>query len=75
MRAFQILDLMALPLATAMPATTYHNTGEQFVGLAHRSTLMDDSQFQFLPFNLTNLGMECARPIVAVMYDCQLRCK
>ncbi|KAB5570819.1 hypothetical protein GE09DRAFT_721236 [Coniochaeta sp. 2T2.1] len=73
MRATQILGLVALPLAAAMPAATHPDAEEPVVGLAHRSTLIDNSQFNFLPFNLTNMGMECARPTRADMYDCELR--
>lgn len=74
MRASQLLGLVvaAMPLAAAMPAFTH-------AGLEQRGTLMSASQlaqFNFDPFNLTNIGMECARPnSTAEMYNCELRCE
>ncbi|RKU44227.1 hypothetical protein DL546_005435 [Coniochaeta pulveracea] len=66
MRLLQLLNVvaMAMPHATAMPAPA----------LEQRGTLMSAAQFNFLPFNLTNVGMECTRPnATAEMYDCELR--
>lgn len=68
MRLLQLLNVvaMAMPHATAMPAPA----------LEQRGTLMSAAQFNFLPFNLTNVGMECTRPnATAEMYDCELRCE
>lgn len=68
MRLSQLLHVVAvaMPLAAAMPAPT----------LEQRGTLMSAAQFNFLPFNLTNVGMECTRPnATAEMYDCELRCE
>jgi hypothetical protein len=75
MRALQFLGLVALPLAAATPAATHHFTHDAGVHLSQRATLMAASQFNFQPFNLTNIGMECARPSAEEMYACELRCK
>lgn len=75
MRASQFLGLVALPLAAAMPTATLHHARGAGADLSHRTILMEDSQFNFQPFILTNIGMQCARPSAAAMYGCELRCK
>jgi hypothetical protein len=75
MRASQILGLVAMPLAAAMPAATNHYAHEAGGHLDTRVTLTDATQFQFEPFNLTNVGMECTRNTTEQMYSCELRCK
>ena len=75
MRASQFFSLVALPLAAAMPAAMQHHVSEVGTGLGSRATVVDGSQFNFSPFNLTNMGMECARPSPQEMYACELRCE
>ncbi|KAH8910274.1 hypothetical protein BR93DRAFT_471157 [Coniochaeta sp. PMI_546] len=72
MRLPQVLSLVALPLAAAMPAATPHDVHEAGAHI-QRAVLMNGSQFNFDPFNLTNIGMECARPTADDMYACELR--
>lgn len=75
MRIMQLFSLVALPLAAPMPAATHHQAQEVRTHLEQRATLIEASQFNFTPFNLTNLGMECVRPTADDMYACELRCK
>lgn len=72
MRGVQFLNLVAMPLAAAMPHLAWSTAPKH---IEKRFTLIDDSQFHFEPAVLTNVGMECTRPTAADMYACQLRCK
>ena len=75
MRIAQLLGLVAMPLVAAMPAATLPDAHEAGAHLDRRATFLDTSQFDFAPFNLTNIGMECARPSATDLYSCELRCK
>lgn len=75
MRVSKFLGLVALPLAAAVPAATHHHAPGADALLSHRAVLTEASQFNFQPFNLTNIGMQCARPSAADIYACELRCK
>lgn len=75
MRVSQLLNLVALPLAAAMPAATHHDVHEAGAHPRQRATLVAASQFNFQPFNLTNIGMECTRPAPDDLYSCELRCR
>jgi len=75
MRVSQFLGLVVLPLTAAMPAAMPHHVSEVGKPLDRRAIMVDGSQFNFSPFNLTSMGMECARPSPEEMYACELRCE
>lgn len=74
------LALVALALAAAMP---YHtgtgHTKQDFSDisnqLARRAYFTDMSQFDFKPFNVTELTIRCNRANLTAHYLCNLTCK
>ena len=63
------LGLVALPLAAAVP---YHAPREVH---EKRITLKQNAQFDFKPFVLTDVGMDCDRQSADDMFACEIRCK
>jgi hypothetical protein len=71
------ISLLALPLVASSPYYPYPkrmllNVSYQ---LANRAYLQDASQFNFDPYNITNISILCARLNPTVNYSCNLTCK
>lgn len=76
MRVSQLLSLVATPLAAAAPTlpadskAAVYNAGR---ALEKRDTLSTAAQFDFAPFALTELRMNCSRSTSNSTYSCGLR--
>jgi hypothetical protein len=74
-RLHSILALVALPLAAALPyhpGRLFFDIGNQ---IANRAYLKDVSQFNFEPYNITEIHILCDRLNATVDYTCNLTCK
>lgn len=69
MHASHLLGLVVLPFVAALPP--YSTRG----ALGKRIALKENAQFNFQPFVLTKLGMDCDRQTTDEMFSCELRCK
>lgn len=74
-RMLLLFALNFLPRADSMPKHTprlFYNVGRQ---LSNQTYLGDLSQFNFAPFNVTEINILCNRPNMTVDYSCNLTCK
>lgn len=69
--------LMVLPFVNARPATAGDAQWEDLEDveeLDRRNAFSEDAEFEFQPFSLTDVCLDCSRPDAQDLYACVLKC-
>lgn len=67
------LSAVLLPLVAARPEGRHPGSSTQRRGLGMLA--VDQSQFDFLPYELRDICFDCTRPNPDALYSCQVKCE
>lgn len=67
------LSAVLLPFVAARPEGRHPGSSTQRRGLGMLA--VDQSQFDFLPYELRDICFDCTRPNPDALYSCQVKCE